>query len=154
MPANIYKYPDYLAPQLVPSTAWGSNLRAILTASDWQKVRLTVFEKYGKVCTFCGSKPKSLDCHEIWQYVKDSEDAKQLLVAVKPLCKSCHAVCHIGFWSLKGPEHFDRYKKHMCKVRKISDAEATKEIGAAFKQHAEMSKVEWHLDVDLENFSI
>ena len=146
MHANTYKYPDFVAPQLVPSTAWGSNLRAVLTPNERKKVRLLIFKKHGEKCWFCKSKPKVLDCHEVWSYTYGTPNI-QSLENIIPLCKSCHAVCHIGFWSLKGPEYFDKYSKHLAKVRKITLDLAHKEISNAFKIHEQMSQVEWELDI-------
>jgi len=148
MYASTFDFPEHCGPQLVPSSAFSQNLRAVLSASEWKKFREAVFKKHGMVCSFCGSKPKSLDCHEIWQYqtpIARGEMGRQVLIKVLPLCKSCHQVCHIGFWSLKG--NTDHIVAHMCKVRKITKEEAKKEVASAFSLHSKLSEFEYILDI-------
>ena len=146
MSENIFEFADHCAPQLVPASAWSSNLRAIMTDAKWREFRELVFIKHGKICAFCGASPKSLDCHEIWKYVQSDKFAGiQSLVKVLPLCKPCHMVCHIGFWSLKGK--FEQVLAHMMRVRKISRGYALAEISAANELFEKLSSVEWELDV-------
>lgn len=147
MSENIYEFPDHCAPQLIPSSAFNQNLRAILTKKQWQKFRQKVFEVHGKFCAYCGAAPQKLDCHEIWKYqaFPEAKVGNQILVKVLPLCTKCHQVCHIGFWSLQGPT--DAILKHMAKVRKISISEAKLEVSQSFTLHAQLSDYYWMLDV-------
>lgn len=145
MSESTYEFKEHCAPQLVPSSAFNQNLRAIMSATQWKKFRQLVFAKHGLRCQFCNAMPKSLDCHEIWRYKIDTDIAIQELTAVYPLCKRCHQVCHIGFWQLQGP--VDHIIAHMAKVRKISLQQAKKEIADAFVLHNHLSSFEWSLDI-------
>ena len=152
MSANIFDFLDHCGPQLVPSSAWNSNLRAILSAAEWRDLRERVFAKHGKQCAYCGSRPRSLDCHEIWSYyIEDGQAAgRQSLVKIQPLCKACHMVCHIGFWSMQGK--YDQVLAHMIRVRGISHSAATDEIDAAFTTFDLLSRFEWILDIGAVSF--
>lgn len=147
MSASIYEYADHCGPQLVPSSAWNSNLRAILSASEWKALRERVFAKHGKQCGYCRARPRSLDCHEIWSYSIEagSSSGKQSLVKIQPLCRSCHMVCHIGFWSMQGK--YDQVLAHMMRVRKLSKTAAALEVEQAFSTFDALSKFEWILDI-------
>jgi hypothetical protein len=148
MSASIYNFPRHCGPQLVPASAFNQNLRAILSKKNWQDFRQACLAKHGAVCAFCAAKPKSLDCHEIWQYEVDEVDGicVQRLMEVLPLCKKCHQVCHIGFWSLKGP--IEPIISHMAKVRKIAYSAAQAEIGAAFQTHSKLSDYNFILNIE------
>lgn len=119
-----------------------------MSADRWRSFREAVFAKHGRTCAFCGAKPKSLDCHEIWSYSIEhgATTGRQSLVKVLPLCKRCHMVCHIGFWSLQGK--FDEAISHMMRVRKISRSDAMAEITAANAQFEQLSRFEWVLDIE------
>jgi len=148
MSASTFDFPDHCGPQLVPASAWNSNLRAVLSAARWRDFRQAVFAKHGPTCAFCGARPKSLDCHEIWSYSieSDATAGRQSLVKVLPLCKSCHMVCHIGFWSLQGK--FDVALAHMMRVRKINRTAALAEITAANAVFEHLSRFDWILDIE------
>lgn len=118
-----------------------------MSPAEWQAVRLAVFKKHGKSCAFCKKTPKSLDCHEIWSYsIEDgSSIGKQRLIKILPLCKACHMVCHIGFWSLQGK--YEQALQHMARTRRISKAAASAEIAEAFQVFEHLSRFEWELEV-------
>lgn len=146
MSENIFEFPEHCGPQLVPASAWNSNLRAVFTAVQWRNFRQQVLAKHGHICAFCNSKPKSLDCHEIWRYKKiDHAHGIQSLVKVLPLCKKCHMVCHIGFWSLKGK--FQETVAHMMRVRKIDRTAVNAELSEAQRIFDDLSNIEWSLDI-------
>jgi len=147
MSENTFEFVDQCGPQLVPASAWNANLRAIMSATEWKKFRQLVIAKHGTSCAFCNAKPKSLDCHEIWRYsIKDGETVgQQTLVKVLPLCKQCHMVCHIGFWSIQGK--FEQVLAHMMRTRKLSRVLALAEISAANLVFEKLSRFEWILDV-------
>ena len=151
MSASIFEYPDHCGPQLVPASAWNANLRAIMSAAEWKKFRQLVFAKHGTACAFCEARPKSLDCHEIWRYSIESGAVvgQQQLIKVLPLCKQCHMVCHIGFWSIQGK--FEQVLAHMMRTRKLSRAAALLEVSSANSVFEKLSGFEWILDVEHAN---
>lgn len=147
MSENIFKYPDHCGPQLIPSTAFGSNVRALVSNKEWKSIRLEVLAKQGNYCKFCNATPSTLDCHEIWSYTWKTGETTglQSLEDIYPLCKNCHGICHIGFWSLKGS--VDHLERHMAKVRRMSIPDVKAEIANAFVVHDQLSKLNWELSV-------
>ena len=60
--------------ELVPSTAWYSNVRSNVTSSQWDVLRKECYKNAGYKCEVCGGKgPKHpVECHEIWEYNDES----------------------------------------------------------------------------------
>ena len=52
---------------LVPSTAWYSNLRKKVSQKDWDRIRKQSYADANHKCTICGAEGR-LNCHEIWKY--------------------------------------------------------------------------------------
>lgn len=79
--------------EMLPTTAWGKNLRALLPRSKWDKLRKSVHEKNGMKCQICGSSD-TLHCHEEWTF--DEATEVQKLVGLSTICSLCHHVAHLG----------------------------------------------------------
>ncbi|MDF1534223.1 MAG: hypothetical protein P1P69_06945 [Methanosarcinaceae archaeon] len=58
---------------LVPSTAWYSNLRTNISKNKWDKIRKQSYADANHKCAICGADGR-LNCHEIWEY-----DGKKIL---------------------------------------------------------------------------
>jgi hypothetical protein len=56
---------------LVPSTAWYSNLRNKIPLKEWDRIRKKSYLDADHKCAICGAEGR-LNCHEIWEY----DDAK------------------------------------------------------------------------------
>ena len=82
-----------LALEFVPLTAWGQNVRSKVKRSVWEKLRRDAILKYNAKCAICGAGGK-LFCHEVWNY--QDKHHVQKLMAIEPLCWSCHRVKHLG----------------------------------------------------------
>ena len=78
---------------LVPQSAWGSNLRTMLGKTKWDALRNQAYERANHQCTICERKTDKLDAHEVWDY--DIPSKTQTLTDIIALCKSCHFVKHI-----------------------------------------------------------
>jgi hypothetical protein len=132
---------------LVPSTSWFNNVRAVLTKKQWDTVRFKVFAKAYDTCEICGGiGPKHpVECHEIWEY--DDSELIQKLVGMISLCPDCHMVKHMGLAQIKG--NGEKAMKHFMKVNKVKRAEADKFVFDAFVQWAKRSKRKWTLDISL-----
>jgi hypothetical protein len=131
--------------QLVPSSCWYSNVRSAVSPSQWKGIRKNVIAHHGCKCFYCGAHPKSLDCHEIWVYDEGLINC-QILADIIPLCKSCHQVCHIGLWSLKGK--FDKCIRHYQKVTKKSRVEALADAELAFIEFERRSVLTWETSLN------
>ena len=133
--------------ELVPRTSWYSNLREILTATEWNKCK-----KYSKLesndkCIICGGVGRKwkTECHEEWEYIEETQTQK--LKSIQALCPSCHSVKHIGFSISQNKYKSTLY--HYKKINKISSEQAEIEITNAFKLWTKRSLKEWNLDISL-----
>lgn len=132
-----------LSVELVPSTSWGSNVRAVLTKQQWAVLSKSVRSKAYDICNACGG--EATDCHEVWAY--DDQKQSQKLTGMVALCHACHEVKHIGLAGIRG--HGERAIKHFMRVNELSRRQAEKVIQRAFDVWAERSEVEWTLDISI-----
>src|SRR5579875_1108503 len=56
-----------LEPELIPYKMHGKNVRAVLSAEDWQNIARHSYKEAGHRCEICGDKGR-LECHEIWKF--------------------------------------------------------------------------------------
>lgn len=131
--------------ELVPQTAWYSNLRKILSKTDWQK--LSKYVRADGVCDICGRHlPQSkLDAHEKWSY--DLETGVQKLEDILSLCKDCHRVKHIGRAQLLGEESLA--KAWFMKVNQCSEEDYEIAMNKADTLWQIRSLCDWTLDTSL-----
>ena len=130
--------------ELVPDGCWYSNLRSILSKKQWDFIRHDAYARAEGKCMICGRKTDRLDAHERWSY--DLENAVQKLEEVVAVCKSCHAVIHIGLTQLRGGE--ENAEKHFMRVNKCTYADYRKALGEANEIHQKLNQIpEWKLDL-------
>jgi hypothetical protein len=140
--------PTYkLSIELVPSTSWYNNIRALVSKSDWEVIKDLTFKRAGYKCEICGGTgPKwPVECHEVWHY--DDTNHTQKLVRTIALCPNCHCVKHMGLQMSKFPRRVPNLIKHMMKVNVMTYKEAEDYIVSAFKEHAERSRHPWDVDI-------
>lgn len=136
--------------ELVPSTAWYSNVRSNVTAAEWDVLRKECYRKAGHVCEICsGRGPKHpVECHEIWKY--DDDACTQTLEGLIALCPDCHEVKHIGLAGIKGRQ--TEAIAHLAEVNGITLEEAKLYVEASFETWSKRSQKDWKLDITiLEN---
>lgn len=133
--------------ELVPSTAWYSNVRSNVTPQEWDVLRKECYKKAGYKCEVCGGKgPKHpVECHEIWDY--NDESCTQTLKGLIALCPSCHEVKHIGLAQINGK--FNQALEHLAKVNGITVDEANLYVEASFEIWGKRSQKEWNLDITI-----
>jgi len=139
--------------ELVPQSSWMNNVRAVLTAKQWDALRRIVADKAWNVCEICGGVgPKHpVECHEIWEY--NEKTGVQKLAGMISLCPNCHMVKHFGFARISGKEEWAL--KHFMKVNGLKKKEAEQAIADAFEVWMKRSKLEWKLDLSiLEEYGI
>jgi len=131
--------------ELVPSSSWLNNVRAVLSKKQWDIIKKTVADKAWNVCEICGGVgPKHpVECHEIWHY--DNKTQIQKLVGMVALCPACHQVKHFGLAQVMGKR--EQALKHFMKINKLTEWDAEKEIEHAFKVWKQRSVKEWKLDI-------
>lgn len=129
---------------LVPSSAWFSNLRSELTAAEWDVVRRVAYQAAGYVCEVCGDRgPKHpVECHERWEY--NEATRVQTLVGTIALCPACHEVTHFGLAQVRG--RCAEAKRHLMAVSGWTTEQADVHIAQAFALWARRSAVRWKLD--------
>ncbi|MEK6829404.1 MAG: HNH endonuclease [Nanoarchaeota archaeon] len=133
--------------ELVPSSAWYSNVRSNVSQERWDVLRKTCYKAAGYKCEICRGKGPNhpVECHEIWEY--DDGECTQTLKGLIALCPDCHEVKHIGLAGIKGKQ--DKAIAHLAKVNEITQEEATMYVESCFEVWAQRSKKEWKLDIKI-----
>lgn len=131
--------------ELVPETAWFSNVRSMISKSDWDKLRKEIHKKANYKCEICGEndKNRSLECHEVWEY--DDKNYIQKLIRLVCLCKNCHRVKHIGFAYVKGDGKLA--EKHLARINSWNQKEVEAYIDKQFDAWKRRSKFGWLIDL-------
>ena len=137
--------PSRLSIELVPRTAWWSNVRSNVTRAEWEKCKRMVRARSGDRCEICGGRGRRwpVECHEVWDY--DDDRQVQTLVDLIALCPSCHECKHIGRAEEtgNGPRAWD----HLMKVNGWSRERTMTYRDLVFKIWAIRSTTTWELDV-------
>jgi hypothetical protein len=131
--------------ELVPSSSWMNNVRAILTVKQWNLLKSQVYDKAWNMCEVCGGAGSKhpVECHEIWAY--DDRNQSQKLTGMVALCPPCHRAKHFGLAQMRGKG--ETALKHFMKVNKLKKSEAEGYIKVAFETWAKRSEKEWKLDL-------
>lgn len=134
-----------LTVELVPATSWGANVRALLSRSDWDKLRRQVALNAENCCEICGRQGRrhAVECHEVWEY--DDERGVQRLVRLIALCPACHQVKHFGSISMRGQSR--AALAQLARVNHWSYEEAERHITCALEVWRRRSTHEWELDL-------
>lgn len=134
-----------LSIELVPATCWFSNVRSVVSKTQWDKIRKQVYAKAKHVCQICGGVGfrHPVECHEIWSY--DDQNQIQKLEGMIALCPDCHRVKHFGFARTqgKGKQAF----RHLIKVNKLTNQKAEQYLQEVFEIWYQRSQKSWMLDI-------
>lgn len=133
-----------LCVDLVPKTAWFSNLRSELTADEWTLVKRATFGPARYRCQACGGKGDQhpVECHERWDY--DERTSVQTLLGTVALCPACHEATHFGLARVRGRDHMA--KRHLMTVNGWSDAQLHSHIRESMEAWKRRSERTWTLD--------
>lgn len=136
--------------ELVPKTAWWSNVRSNVSRADWEKCKRFVRERSGDRCEICGGHGKRwpVECHEIWSY--DDDNLVQALVGLIALCPRCHLVKHFGRAQAtgRGVEAF----MHLQKVNGWTDEATLWYLDTVFALWHLRSTYQWDLNISFLSF--
>lgn len=137
--------PPRLTIELVPATAWYTNVRSNVSKEEWDRLRKLVYAEAGYLCEICNGQGTKwpVECHEMWEY--DDDAHTQTLIKLVALCPRCHEVKHIGRANIKGT--FYRALQHLAEVNEWSLEEAEEYVAIQFLIWQERSKYEWQLDI-------
>lgn len=142
-----------LAFELVPRTAWFSNVRSMVSKQNWDMLRKECYAQTNNLCEICGGRGSQhpVEAHEVWQY--DDKYKIQKLVRLTPLCPSCHSVKHIGNAFLRGESEDALH--HFQAVNNITQERAIELLKGAFDVWEERNLHQWECDVSwLDNKGI
>jgi hypothetical protein len=134
--------------ELVPSTAWYSNMRKAVTRDTWDKIRKECYRKAGYSCELCSIRKVTLHCHEIWNY--DDKKHIQTLEGFICLCQDCHWIKHIGLAGIKASEgvlDMENLIKHFMKVNGVEREIFEKHKEEAFNIWEKRSNHDWKTDL-------
>jgi 5-methylcytosine-specific restriction endonuclease McrA len=141
--------------ELVPKTAWYTNVRSNVTKSEWDRLRNKSYALANNVCEICGDTGKNqgykhnVECHEIWHY--DDTNKTQTLTGLISLCPYCHKCKHPGLAQING--ELNIVINHLIKVNNITKPDAEKLLNDAFNVWKERSKYKWILDISyIQNY--
>lgn len=132
----------------LPSTVWGSNLRAFLPRARWQSLSRQTTERAGRQCEVCGMQApaaRSLDCNELWSF--DLEASTQSLIGLIALCDWCHLTQHSGRAANLGrAEHVIDV---LANINRWPRRRAWRDFDDCAERCRAMSRIEWGLDLSL-----
>lgn len=136
-----------LSIELIPSSSWYNNMRKFVTQTQWKKIRQeAILHARGK-CEICGATPKSIDCHERWEY--DEVNKVQTLKGFVAICKACHLVKHIGLTSIlagKGQIDMQNIIEHFMHVNNCEMDVFLEHRAYAYEQWRQRSSQDWKVD--------
>jgi len=129
--------------ELVPKTCWGTNLRSLLTTTEWRQISKYVRDKSKNLCQYCGTCSKKTHAHEVWSY--DDITCIQALEDIHCVCEKCHLVKHFGYAKVqkRDKEAIEQLKL----LNNCTDEEAMAHIADCFELWADRSSKSWKLNV-------
>ncbi len=143
---DLSDLPDMkLTIELVPKTAWFTNVRSKVTQDEWDAIRQKCYDQAGRHCQVCGEQgPRwPVEAHEIWHY--DDNTKVQRLAGIIALCPDCHKVKHAGFACLNGDQEL--VLNQLAKVNGTTKAQAKEYLRRAFEIWQERSGHAWTTDI-------
>ena len=150
-----------LSVELIPRTAWGRNVRAVVANDTWDALRWHLgatqfrprflninfpgppFDTKMK-CSICGTKRKKLELHEEWHF--DDKRQVQRLIGLKPVCSKCHLSKHLGYANIIG--RMDEALAHLATVNGWTAREVTAYSDEAFAVCQQRSGLTYLLNLD------
>lgn len=139
--------------ELVPSSAWWSNVRSQVTPKQWQVCKDFVKARSSARCEICGGVGRKwpIECHEIWQYDMPTERGKaglQTLVGLIALCPPCHSAKHIGrSMNVMSRHDLKELWGHILQVNQWNAATLEAYLDTTFAVWSVRSDTSWDLDV-------
>ena len=136
--------PPYIRPWMVPQTAWGKNLRAVLAPEEWDVVRKAAYARAGNRCRICGGRGPQwpVEADEGWDY--DEERGVQTLKGVIALCQDCHKIRHWGKTSVDGLEAVARERLMWINGWSAETVDAV--VDEAMDEWRRRSRMRWESD--------
>lgn len=130
--------------ELVPKSAWYTNLRSELLAAEWKALQRLTFQRTGWRCEICeGRGPvHPVECHERWSF--DTATCVQTLLGTVALCPACHQTTHFGLAEMRGQG--PQALAHLMAVNGWSRHEASEHVREAYRRWGRLSRLQWKLE--------
>ncbi len=152
--------PSRLDIELVPSTMWEKNVRAVISRENWNALRWGFYAtsirpsflklqfadrdwKRSIKCNICGTKGDNLELHEQWCY--DDMNLVQQLTGLIPLCENCHLSIHLGRAIQLGLGA--KARQHLARVNNWTKERTLKYVKEAFERWKLRSQNQYSLDL-------
>lgn len=139
---------------MIPSTAWATNVRAVVDPGEWDRLRTMIYRRAGQRCEACGlgrddAAGRYLEAHERWTYQRHQPTGRlvQRLVRLIALCTWCHEVTHWGRTQNIG--RGEAALSHLCRVNRWTRDQALAHAEAALQLWSRRSEYLWELDVSI-----
>ena len=135
--------------ELVPKTAWYTNVRSNVSKQEWDTIRKKCYKNANYKCEICNDVGQNqgvkhnVECHEIWDY--DDIYKKQTLKGLIALCPYCHKTKHVGLAQINGEENI--VLNQLVKINGISRKEAKEYIDRSFLIWKSRNNFKWELDI-------
>lgn len=137
--------------ELVPSTAWYSNVRSNVTRGVWDEIRQKAYSKANHQCEICGEVGLNqgvkhrVECHEIWDYNDVTHEQK--LLGFIALCPYCHKTKHAGLARINQEEEL--VLNQLMKVNQMTRIAAEDYLTKSFNIWSKRSQYQWVLDIEM-----
>ncbi|MGC8732431.1 MAG: hypothetical protein ACP5RC_09255 [Halothiobacillaceae bacterium] len=130
---------------LIPRTAWFSNLRSELPRREWDLARRKAYSLANDRCEACGGRGRKwpVEAHKQWNF--DESTGVQTLTRILALCPDCHAATHYGLAEIRGQAAAAR--RHLMRVNRWTEFQVDSHIHQAFVDWHRRSLRPWTLDV-------
>lgn len=132
--------------ELIPQSAFGSNLRTALPKERWDSLRRECYKKANNRCEICdGVGPKHpVEAHEVWDW--NQKEGRQTLIRLIALCPPCHTAKHLGLANIHG--RLEEAKLHIREVNNWSGEELQTYLDSVWSEWIRRSAIEWTLDLE------
>ena len=143
-PQRTTRRTPILTIELVPRTSWRRSLHKLLSRESWFELR-NQFNASSGPCSICneGTYDSALHLHEVWKY--DDKKRVQKLVALQPICSTCHDVKHLGRAYRVGLG--EKALEHLARINKWDAATTLEYVRKSFTKWDQRSRHRYELDV-------
>lgn len=143
-PSTVNRSRIALFVDMIPRSAFFSNLRSEITATEWEAVKKKTAHPAGNCCEACDQKGEKwpVECHERWIY---DESAKiQILDRTVAFCPPCHEATHYGLAGINGRS--EHAQSQLMKVTGMNRIQVQQHIRNATTDWRRRSSMQWTLD--------
>jgi Domain of unknown function (DUF5710) len=150
LPGEDRSFGGGLSVDLIPKSAWFTNVRSCVSPEDWERLRTMVTRRAWQRCEFCSANrdpemQRRLEVHERWAF--DDASRVQTLRRLVCICSDCHAVVHYGVTQIQGD--VEAAFEHLIAVAELDVPQAKAHVLDAFRVWEERSQHQWDLDLSM-----